>query len=135
MPYSTSTWVDNEFNSINLGDERLNQRFKVIAAQLARHCGKTLASSFCEWKMIKAGYQAHSWQNLRSELRNQLEIVIFHSDLSDLALTFGIKACQIKVHFKLTSDRSPNSVRIESFWQITDSLAIESRPYHDTLGS
>ena len=57
MSYSASTWVDNEFDSINLIDERLNQRFKVIAAQLARHCGKTLASSFREWKMIKASYR------------------------------------------------------------------------------
>lgn len=57
MHCSVSAWVDREFVGIDLGDERLNRRFKTIAVQLARHCGKTLASSFTQWKMIKASYR------------------------------------------------------------------------------
>ncbi len=57
MSCSASAWVYKEFGSIDLGDERLNQRFKIIATQLTRHCGKTLASSFRQWKMIKASYR------------------------------------------------------------------------------
>lgn len=57
MQYSASAWVDSEFDGIDLGDQRLNRRFKMIAVQLARHCGKTLASSFRQWKMIKASYR------------------------------------------------------------------------------
>lgn len=57
MPCSASAWVEREFDSLALGDERLNQRFRIIATQLARHCGKTLASSFGQWKLIKASYR------------------------------------------------------------------------------
>jgi hypothetical protein len=57
MSCSASAWIDREFDAIQLGDERLNRRFKQIAKQLARHCGKTLASSFREWKTIKASYR------------------------------------------------------------------------------
>jgi len=57
MSCSASAWVHHEFSRIDLGDKRLNQRFKIIATQLARHCGKTLASSFGQWKMIKASYR------------------------------------------------------------------------------
>ena len=57
MTYETRAWVDHEFDTVELGDERLNRRFKLIATQLARHCGKTLASSFTPWKAIKASYR------------------------------------------------------------------------------
>jgi hypothetical protein len=52
-----SAWVNSEFAGIDLGDERLNRRFKLIVAQLARCCCKTLASSFNQWKQIKASYR------------------------------------------------------------------------------
>ncbi len=57
MSCSASTWVESEFEGLDFGDERLNHRFRVVATQLARHCGKTLASSFGQWKMIKASYR------------------------------------------------------------------------------
>lgn len=57
MAYSANAWVESEFNSIDLGDERLNRRFKLIIERLAKHCGKTLASSFTQWKAIKASYR------------------------------------------------------------------------------
>jgi hypothetical protein len=53
-------WVGREFRAIDFGDERLNRRFAVIATQLARHCAKTLASRFTQWKMIKASYRFFS---------------------------------------------------------------------------
>lgn len=49
--------MHSEFASIDLGDERLNRRFKLIVTRLAKHCGKTLASSFNQWKEIKASYR------------------------------------------------------------------------------
>jgi hypothetical protein len=49
--------VQREFTGIDLGDERLNRRFKHIVTRLAKHCGKTLASSFNQWKDIKASYR------------------------------------------------------------------------------
>jgi len=54
---SASVWVQSEFAGIDLGDERLNRRFRLIVTQLAKHCGKTLASSFKQWKEIKASYR------------------------------------------------------------------------------
>jgi len=54
---SASVWVQKEFTGIDLGDERLNRRFKHIVTRLAKHCGKTLASSFNQWKEIKASYR------------------------------------------------------------------------------
>jgi len=57
MDCSASVWVQSEFTGIDLGDERLNRRFKRIVTRLAKHCGKTLASSFNQWKEIKASYR------------------------------------------------------------------------------
>jgi len=54
---SASVWVQNEFAGVDLGDTRLNRRFKLIVTRLAEHCGKTLASSFNQWKEIKASYR------------------------------------------------------------------------------
>ena len=57
MNNSCSVWVEREFAGVDLGDAWLNRRFKMIMTRLARQCGKTLASSFRQWKAIKAGYR------------------------------------------------------------------------------
>ena len=57
MEGSSNLWVKREFARLDLGDERLNRRFKLIIAQLAKCCSKTLASSFSHWKQIKASYR------------------------------------------------------------------------------
>lgn len=57
MESSIRAWVEAEFDGIELGDQRLNARFKDIATQLAKQLGKTIASSFTYWKEIKAAYR------------------------------------------------------------------------------
>jgi len=54
---SVKAWVEKEFSAIHFGDKRLNYRFKSIATELTKQCGKTLASSFSTWKEIKASYR------------------------------------------------------------------------------
>lgn len=57
MSHSCSDWVECELGNAQLGDARLNRRFQAIAVQLAKQCGKTVASSFTQWKSIKAAYR------------------------------------------------------------------------------
>ena len=57
MTGSVGEWVEREFATIDLGDTRLNVRFRSILVDLSRHCGKTLASSFENWSKIKASYR------------------------------------------------------------------------------
>ena len=53
-------WVASEFNTVSFGDERLNNRFIGIASQLACRFGSNIASSFTQWKEIKAAYRFFS---------------------------------------------------------------------------
>lgn len=68
-------WIDVEFQSIHLGDKRLEARFRSILIDLTRHCGKTLASSFDCWSKIKASYRffANSRVTLRAMLAPHIE--------------------------------------------------------------
>jgi len=54
------SWVVEEFSQVDLGDSRLNDRFRSIMLDLSRHCSKTLASSFDSWSKIKASYRFFS---------------------------------------------------------------------------
>lgn len=54
---SAQQWVDAEFESVQLGDKRLEQRFRSILTNLTRHSGKTLASSFDSLAKLKGGYR------------------------------------------------------------------------------
>lgn len=57
MNSSAEIWVEAEFSSANFGDARLNKRFISIAKQLASKFGCNIASSFSQWKDIKATYR------------------------------------------------------------------------------
>ncbi len=67
MDSSASSWIRSEFDNLDLGDERLNRRFRLIITQLAKHCGKTLASSFDQWKAIKASYRFFDNPNVKEQ--------------------------------------------------------------------
>jgi len=67
MESSASSWIRSEFDSLDLGDERLNRRFRLIITQLAKHCGKTIASSFDQWKAIKASYRFFDNPNVKEQ--------------------------------------------------------------------
>ena len=54
------SWVVEEFSQVDLGDSRLNDRFRSIILDLSRHCSKTLGSSFDGWSKIKASYRFFS---------------------------------------------------------------------------
>ncbi len=60
MTTSVARWVNEEFSTVDLGDSRLNQRFRSIMLELSRHCSKNLASSFDSWSKIKASYRFFS---------------------------------------------------------------------------
>lgn len=57
MGIVTDDWVSAEFSSLDLGDQRLNTRFKSITIDLLGQCRKTLASSFSSWSKVKASYR------------------------------------------------------------------------------
>lgn len=67
MSCSINAWIDTEFEGIDLADKRLNRRFKLIATQLMKRCGKTIASSFQQWNAIKACYRFFSNPNVLEE--------------------------------------------------------------------
>ncbi len=54
---SAQQWVDVEFEFLQLGDKRLEKRFRSLLTDLARHCGKTLGSSFDSLAKLKGGYR------------------------------------------------------------------------------
>lgn len=60
MTASVAKWVNEEFLTLDLGDSRLNQRFRSIMLELSRHCSKNLASCFDCWAKIKASYRVFS---------------------------------------------------------------------------
>lgn len=74
---SAQQWVDVEFKSIRLGDKRLEKRFRSILIDLARHCGKTLGSSFDSLAKLKGGYRFFS--NARVSLRAMLAPHVSHT--------------------------------------------------------
>ena len=53
----TEDWVWAEFDGVDFGDQRLNNRFRSLIIDLLGHCGNTLASSFGSWAKIKASYR------------------------------------------------------------------------------
>jgi hypothetical protein len=57
MSSSADNWVKDEFSSASFGDARLNNRLLHIAKQLASKFGSNIASSFSQWKDIKATYR------------------------------------------------------------------------------
>ena len=57
MRNAAEVWVESEFAAVSFGDARLDRRFRVILSDLARHCGKTLASSFDALSKLKASYR------------------------------------------------------------------------------
>lgn len=50
------SWVNEEFESINVGDQRLNKRFIDIVESLGLAPGRTIPQSFKTWGEIKACY-------------------------------------------------------------------------------
>lgn len=64
MTSTSGAWVKTEFESANFGDTRLKNRFITITTQLASRFGSTLASSFTQWKEIKASYRFFANENV-----------------------------------------------------------------------
>ena len=64
---SKNDWIEAEFNGIELGDQRLNQRFLGVTKGLASHSEKTISSSFESWKEIKGCYRFFSNEKVKSE--------------------------------------------------------------------
>jgi len=50
-------WIASEFTSINLKDERLNKRAKIILDKLGHAPARTIPQAFRTWKDIKACYR------------------------------------------------------------------------------
>ena len=50
--------------AVELGDARLNNRFRLLLNDFTRHCGKTVSSSFSSWAKIKACYRFLSNSNV-----------------------------------------------------------------------
>ena len=50
------SWIDEEFETIDLGDKRLNKRFIQIVESLGFAPGRTIPQSFKSWGEIKACY-------------------------------------------------------------------------------
>jgi len=67
MESSTTAWVNKEFRDIDFNDKRLDHRFKEIMTRRANHCGKSLSSSFEQWKEIKASYRFFSNSKVTAE--------------------------------------------------------------------
>ena len=128
MPYSASTWVDNEFDRINLGDQRLNQRFKVIAAQLAKHCGKTLASSFYEWKMIKASYRFFANPKV-----NEMGILTPHIEQTVKRITDHENVLLLQDSTYLDYNNRPKTQGLDLTFRSKFSTASEGLILHNTL--
>ena len=74
---SAQQWVDVEFESLRLGDKRLERRFRSVLTDLARHCGKTLGSSFDSLAKLKGGYRFFA--NARVSLRAMLAPHVSHT--------------------------------------------------------
>jgi len=68
MTSSAYHWVKREFASVNLGDARLDRRFRSIMVDLSRHCGQSIASSFDGWATIKAAYRFFDNPRVNPEL-------------------------------------------------------------------
>ena len=77
MSSAAEVWVEDEFATVRFGDERLDRRFRLILADLARHCGKTLASSFDALSKLKASYRFFA--NARISIRAMLEPHVAHT--------------------------------------------------------
>lgn len=54
------SWTESEFETINLGDCRLNRRALRIFDQLGHAPGRTITQTFQSWKEIKASYNFFS---------------------------------------------------------------------------
>lgn len=54
---SLTEWINGEFQGINLGDKRLDERFKNVALGLAKNSEKNICSSFSNWGETKAAYR------------------------------------------------------------------------------
>ena len=50
------SWVDAEFETVNLGDQRLNRRAVYIVEELGLAPGRTIPQTFQSWGEIKACY-------------------------------------------------------------------------------
>ncbi len=64
MSASVEKWVETEFMAVELGDARLNNRFRLLLNDFTRYCGKTVSSSFSRWAKIKACYRSLSNSNV-----------------------------------------------------------------------
>ena len=68
MTSSAYHWVKREFADVDLGDARLDRRFRSIMVDLSRRCGKSIASSFDRWATIKAAYRFFDNARVQPEL-------------------------------------------------------------------
>ena len=128
MSCSASTWINNEFGTINLGDERLNRRFKVIATQLARHCGKTLASSFREWKMIKASYRFFANPKV-----NEMKILAPHIEQTVARIKAHDTVLLLQDSTYLDYNNRPKTAELDQTFRSKFSTASEGLILHNTL--
>ena len=63
-----TNWVEQEFATADLGDERLNQRLAKVVDTLASQPGKSITAACRGWSETKATYRLLdkdiSWENL-----------------------------------------------------------------------
>jgi len=57
MSRANSSWISEEFKSINLSDPRLNKRFVQLAEDLADNPGKSIHSAAADWAATKGAYR------------------------------------------------------------------------------
>ena len=58
MTSAAASWIEHEFADVQLGDARLDQRYRTVLVDLTRHCGKTVCRSLARSPArMKAAYR------------------------------------------------------------------------------
>lgn len=57
MSNSISSWIEDEFNTINFNDPRLNKRFLKVATELSNRPQDSIHSASVDWAATKAAYR------------------------------------------------------------------------------
>ena len=64
------TWIEEEFKTINFGDNRLTKRLKYIVSEFMRNAQSNISSVFDSWSSIKGCYRF--FDNEKVEAKNIL---------------------------------------------------------------
>ena len=63
-------WIEEEFKTIDFGDNRLTKRFKYIVSEFMKKAQSNISSTFYSWSSIKGCYRF--FENEKVESKNIL---------------------------------------------------------------